>query len=392
MWVNSWRIQVLGGDRLVKLETQLENVSKSAKSRRWQGLGPKIWRMRSGWKPPMKQCIRPLIHLFSGVLSMAAIAPCMGLDAVSPRPVQSAEKIRIPLMRSVELPPITDAFATFGSAKPTVLVMQPPLTELTDSHAESVLAKIQRTGQLRIGLRWDAPPFGYVDSQGEWTGYCVDFANSLREHLTQTLGATPAIELVEMPSTLDNRFQLVQSGSVDLECGPNTIREGIPGIEFSNPFFATGTRFLIHAQNQQAVNPSTSLNSIRVGVLENTTNAAFVEDTYPDATIVVFTGQSGRYDAVQAVNNGEIDTFVSDGLLSYAEVVVQGLPTANFVFQPDQPLTCEFYGMALPDYDPEWASMINNYLASTEEEQIWAGWFEKAVPQTLNNLAYCLSR
>ena len=77
----------------MKPATQLENVSKSAKSRRWQGLGPKIWRMRSGWKPPMKQCIRPLIHLYSGVLGIAAIAPCIGLDAVSPRPVQSAEQI-----------------------------------------------------------------------------------------------------------------------------------------------------------------------------------------------------------------------------------------------------------------------------------------------------------
>ena len=302
--------------------------------------------------------------------------------------ISEGQPMSLNIIRSLTPQLLVDAN---GGSTP-VPVTPPPLSDPPEPRAETVVAEIQRTGSLRVGLRRDAPPFGYVDDQGEWAGYCVDLVNGLREHLTQELGATPEIELIELPSTLENRFQLVQEDAVDLECGPNTIRQGIAGVEFSNLFFASGTRFLTRTQNQAAVNPGTRLNGVRMGVLAGTTNAAFVKETYPEANVVVFEGPSGRYDAVQAVNDGEIDTFVSDGILSFAEVIVQGLPTYSFTFQPDQPLTCEFYGLLLPDNDPEWTAIVNRFLTSEEEEHIWEGWFSKAMPQTLNNLDYCLNR
>lgn len=281
--------------------------------------------------------------------------------------------------------------AANGGSTP-IPVIPPPLVAAPEPRTESILASIQDTGQLRIGLRRDAPPFGYVSAAGEWTGYCVDLAEDLGRHLTEELGLTLDVELIELPSTLENRFDLVREGDVDLECGPNTIRPDVEGIGFSNLFFASGTRFLTPARNQASVNPNRSLEGILVGVLSQTTNEAFVRDTYPRADIVTFSGPSSRRDAIQALNNGDIQTFASDGILSYGELIVQDLPTSEFVFQPELPLTCEFYGLIMPNNDPEWMAFINDYLNSEEEEAIWEGWFAKALPGTLNTLEYCLNR
>ena len=104
---------------------------------------------------------------------------------------------------------------------------QPPPPE-----EESILEAIQRTGELRIAMRRDAVPFGYADNQDNWSGYCPTLALSLRDYVRDRLQQDITIELVELPSTLDNRFDLVRDGNVYLECGPNSIRTGVDGIVF----------------------------------------------------------------------------------------------------------------------------------------------------------------
>lgn len=47
------------------------------------------------------------------------------------------------------------------------------------SRAESVLAKIERTGQLTAGVREDVPPFGFYDKNSNWVGFSVDVAQGL---------------------------------------------------------------------------------------------------------------------------------------------------------------------------------------------------------------------
>ena len=94
-------------------------------------------------------------------------------------------------------------------------------------------------------MRRDATPFGYVDNTGEWTGYCEDIIDAFAKKIAQELKIYTGVKVIEIPSNLENRFQLVQNGNVHLECGPNTIRDDIKNVAFSNPFFVTGTNFLV---------------------------------------------------------------------------------------------------------------------------------------------------
>ena len=217
-------------------------------------------------------------------------------------------------------------------------------------------------------------------------------AVELQEHLAQEIGLDLGIELVELPSTLENRFSLIQEDTVHLECGPNTIRQDIERIAFSIPFWTTGTRFLTQKERETQINPNLNLEGLQVGVLENTTTEEFIQTNYPEAKIVYFTGMQGRAEAIKAVVEGNIDTFVSDSILSLEEMARQNLPVNNYVLQPKLPLTCNFYGLLLPNDDPQWQATVNQFMAQLSTQKVMAQWFSPMYSAELNDLEYCLNR
>ncbi|MEM1281049.1 MAG: transporter substrate-binding domain-containing protein, partial [Cyanobacteria bacterium P01_H01_bin.152] len=131
---------------------------------------------------------------------------------------------------------------------------------------------------------------------------------------------------------------------------------------------------------------------VRLGVLANTTTQQFVEATYPDADITLFSGVEGRQNAIAAIANGEIEAFVGDGILSYGELLLQGRRIEDFALIPEIPLTCEYYGLALPNNDPEWQTLINQFLVSDRENLISSTWFAAIYPDELNKAEFCLNR
>ncbi|MEM1311551.1 MAG: transporter substrate-binding domain-containing protein, partial [Cyanobacteria bacterium P01_H01_bin.153] len=157
-------------------------------------------------------------------------------------------------------------------------------------------------------------------------------------------------------------------------------------------FFITSAQFLLPAGQAEGINPSTPLVGTRLGVLENTTTQIFVEETYPDATIVTFSGVEGRQEAIAAAANGDIDAFVGDGILSYAELLLAGQSPDRFALIPEIPLTCEYYGLALPENDPEWGTLVNRFLASDRENAVATNWFAAVYPEILNKAEFCLNQ
>ncbi len=257
---------------------------------------------------------------------------------------------------------------------------------------ETVLAEIQRTGVLKVAMRRDAIPFGYLDDQRQWTGYCSDLLSSLAQELAKKLNIPTGIEVVKLPSTLENRFELVQNKTVHLECGPNTIRKDAEGVVFSNPFFVTGTQFLVETSKTETVNLNRKLAGVKTGVLRNTTTEQFLRERYPDADPVYFQGSTGTSEAVQAVASGKIDAFANDGILLIGEAVRQDLGKDNYTLVPQQPLTCDFYGTILPEGDSQWQKTINAFISSKQANQAWDEWFTDSFPYVLLDLDYCVNR
>lgn len=288
------------------------------------------------------------------------------------------QPMRLDIIQSLSPEQLTAAYGR----TPPIPVIPPPVAAVPPPRDESVLAEIQRTGVLKVAFRKDAAPFGYINQADQWDGYCGDLAIALTDYLSETLNAPIGIELVELTSTLQNRFDLVRDGSVHLECGPNTIRQDVSGVSFSTPFYVTGAKLLVPSQQATA---NFALPGVRLGVLQDTTTASFVRENYPRADIVLFSGVDNREQAVQAVASGEIDAFVGDRVLSEAELERQNLSPSQFALVPETPLTCEYYGLILPNNDASWQTTVNQFLQRFRTE-------EKAPSQSLQEIEHCVNQ
>ena len=75
--------------------------------------------------------------------------------------------------------------------------------------AGSTMAELQDDGEIRIGVKFDVPPFGFENPQpGEVEGFDVDLGTYIADRL--------GVEPVFREATSDNRIPLLVDGSIDL--------------------------------------------------------------------------------------------------------------------------------------------------------------------------------
>lgn len=283
--------------------------------------------------------------------------------------------------------------AAYNAPLPTPIIPETVVASSPPPREESILEEIKRTGVLKVATRSDAAPFGYIDStDNSSAGYCSELADSFADYLSEKLNTTTGIEVSKVQSTIENRFELVQKDTVHLECGPNTIREDLDGVVFSNPFFVTGTQLLVKTDDSERINPNQTLEDLKTGVLRNSLTESFIEQRYPRSKKVLFQGQTGREEGIQALATGKIDTFVSDGILLLGEVIRQNLALEDYTLVPKRPLTCNFYGLIIPDNDGEWQKTVDFFLRDERASKAWEGTLIDSFPNLLLDIDYCLNR
>ncbi|NEO55554.1 MAG: transporter substrate-binding domain-containing protein [Okeania sp. SIO3B5] len=233
------------------------------------------------------------------------------------------------------------------------------------ARSQSVLQEIQQTGVLKVGMRKDAAPFGYVSSSN-WEGICIELMNEFKEDLEKKLNQTINIEKLETILDEDSeqgRHSSVANKRVHLECGPNTIRKNPPtGVIYSESFFTTGTYLMMKPDRRITVDSNGFMKGILIGVLKDSLTQKFIESRYQLADRKVYPGASGRAAAVKDAIAGTIDAFASDGILLEGEAFREGLKETQYSIEPNRPLTCISYGMILPTNDSEWEKTVNEYI------------------------------
>ena len=235
---------------------------------------------------------------------------------------------------------------------------------------------IQSTGVLKVGIRRDSPLIGFA-SEGNWTGYCVDIANALAKHLSRN--RIWPLKLRNVSSTTQSRWDLVRSGEVHLECGPNTIApqsESEYGVRFSAPFFVTATQILTR--------PGTSepqlTNNNKIGVIYQTTNERDIQSIYPSK--IVDNTFAERDNGINAVIDGDLTGFASDGILLLGSANSLNLSQGNdytlLTPQSDGRPLCATYGIILPggQENARWRDTVNFFIVNNPEaRRIWGKWF-----------------
>lgn len=240
--------------------------------------------------------------------------------------------------------------------------------------AETVLEKVQKTGVLKAGIRSDAVPFSYINKEtNQFDGYSVELIKLIHQRLEQKLNKQIKLELKEV--SLDDRFQLIQEGTIDIVCAATTInnvREKI--VDFSIPFFTTGIQLLVKKADIERFDPlKSNIGNVSIGFLAGTTTDDDFRPIYPNAD---WQSLSNRAEAIRQLNDGKLDAVASDGILLLGEVWQQNKNLNDFQLIPKIPLTFENYGCIIPLENPDWNKFVDTTISSDENSQLLGRWFD----------------
>lgn len=223
------------------------------------------------------------------------------------------------------------------------------------SQAGEVLDRIAERGAIVAGARTDSVPFGFRNERGQWVGYSLEILERIRREAEAELGKPIRLELVEVSP--QNRFQKIQDGSIDIECGSTTFTwERERQVDYTISYFFSGTQLLVPRGSELEESPL--LNGKRVAVIPETTNAAVIAALYPQAQIQPVGDRAAGLAALEA---GTVDAFASDG------IVLEGLrlnapDPLQWSITPETPLMIESYACTVPEDESAWRDLANRAL------------------------------
>src|SRR5919106_6513354 len=240
-----------------------------------------------------------------------------------------------------------------------------PAAEVEQFPEDTTMGKIQAAGEIKIGVKYDVPPFGFKNPQtDDIEGFDVDFGQAIADKL----GVEP--NFIEAIS--DNRIPFLEDGTVDLVLSTMTINaERDMEIDFSEPYYIARGRILV-PQDSDIVGVD-DLAGKKVCTALGSTYEETLKEQAPDADLRLVDSYS---ECLELVQNGAVDAVSTD------DVILTGM-----IIQDDSlklvgdPLTTEPYGVGIKDGDTEFKQFVDEVVAAYKEDGRWAESYEEWVGQ-----------
>lgn len=227
------------------------------------------------------------------------------------------------------------------------------------------LEAIKQSGVLRVASFDGNPPFGFVDADTRRiSGLDVDFAQALADKL--------GVKLEIQPTNPANRVPLLVSGKVDLVLANFTItEERAKQVDFSIPYFASGTQFL--APKGTLTAPE-QLNGLRIGVDKGTVNEIVIREQFPQATLIAYDDTPFAFTALR---NGNVQAISQDGPKLVG--LLANVPDKESYEIPAFSVSDDLIGVGIPKGETALKAFVDEALreleASGEAQRIYDAWF-----------------
>jgi ABC-type amino acid transport substrate-binding protein len=141
------------------------------------------------------------------------------------------------------------------------------------------VAQVKARGKLLAGVKFDTPPFGFLDDSNTPAGFDLDIMRAVGAHI-----GVP-VEFTKVTSV--SRVPLLLSGNIDLVAASMThTREREKTIDFSMTYYTGGQTLLVAKDS-----PVTSVGDLtgkRVAVQQGTTLEKTIARLAPDARVTAF--------------------------------------------------------------------------------------------------------
>jgi aspartate/glutamate/glutamine transport system substrate-binding protein len=235
---------------------------------------------------------------------------------------------------------------------------------------------IKKRGTIKIGVKYDAPPFGSLNPQtNQVTGFDVDIARAIAK---KVLGSPDKVELIQVKS--DNRIPLVQNGDIDAFVATATITPArMKTIDFSNVYYRAGQSLLV--KKGSPVKSYKDLDNRGVCSVQGSTPEQTIRRLVPKANVVTFETYP---ECLTALRGGRVDAVTTDNVIlgGYEAQDPNNLELVGGLF------TFEPYGIGIRKGNASLAKAINDTLAdlkkSGEYAKLHEKWLKKPVPGDFN--------
>jgi glutamate/aspartate transport system substrate-binding protein len=242
------------------------------------------------------------------------------------------------------------------------------------------LKRIDETGVMRIGHRENSPPFAFRDRNGKAVGYALDLCDIVVEEVAAELNKELKVEY--KPVTPENRFDMVNSGAVDLECGSTTNNfERRKTMGFSPTMFVTGTRLMVRRGSR--ILSISDLAGKTVVLTRGTVHETAVPKIAERRKIPIkFVYAGDHRESFDMLASGKADAFANDDVQLYG-MLAETRSASDFRVVGDF-LTYADYALMYRKDDPEFAEVVDRAFqklaGSREIVAIYERWFLKPLP------------
>jgi ABC-type amino acid transport substrate-binding protein len=243
--------------------------------------------------------------------------------------------------------------------------------EVKQFPADTTMGKIQKRGEITIGVKFDVPPFGFKNPQtGEVEGFDVDMGRLIAEEL----GVEP--KFVEAIS--DNRIPFLQRGTVDLILSTMTInQERDMEIDFSEPYYIARGRVLVPGDSDIKGVEDLAGNSVCTAL--GSTYEETLREEAPDADLKLVDTYS---ECLELLQNGAVDAISTD------DVILTGMIIQDDTLQMvGGELTTEPYGAGIKDGDTEFQKFVSDTLEAAQTDGRWDEVYQEWVGQYVDQPA-----
>ena len=289
---------------------------------------------------------------------VAAVAEETGAD--TQRPAGPGAGVRAGDQRPAEAPEAEAA----PEAEVAALTEKAADAPVGGSRLDRILDRHRVTAIVQIAFE----PFSFYGDEGRRTGFEVDL---VREFARRWLDDPKAVTFLPVPT--DARIPNLEKGRADLIAAALTkTPERAEAVDFSLTYFKDGQRMLVRDGSEiadvcdlrgrkvAAIHGSTSLDNVKA--------AAATCGFEPGDDLVTFRRHD---DAVEALLEGEVEAFTSDGiaLANFAEGRPLEVVGNHFSEEP--------YGIAVPKGDERLLELVNHTLKEMEQDGTYAALYEK---------------
>jgi ABC-type amino acid transport substrate-binding protein len=215
---------------------------------------------------------------------------------------------------------------------------------------QNTLAAIKERGKILAGVKFDTPPFGFLDEKNEPIGFDLDLVRKIAEKLGV------GVEFVKVTSP--TRIPLLASGNVDLVAASMTnTPEREKTIDFSITYYTGGQSLLVPAESK--ITGLKDLDGKEVAVQQGTTLEKNIAAAAPNAKVTAFKDYNSAW---LALAQGRVDALT--GSLN----ILQGFQKNNPKFKNvGDMFSVEPFGIGVRKGDSDLRDAINATLG-----ELWA--------------------